>query len=661
MSTASEPLGGRYRLDAKLGEGGMGSVWRGHDLRLGRQVAVKLLRSELAGLTADDRRLFKREARAAARAAHQGIVVVHDLDADADPPYLVMESLPGPDLAAVIRHGPLPVERVAQWGAQVAAALAHAHAAGVVHRDVKPSNLILDQHGQVKLCDFGIARLQHAVTTGRSLTSADIMTPHYAAPEQLLRQDVDHRADLYSFGVVLFELLTGQRPFDGSAIRVTQAHIQQDPPSVRTLRPEVPGPLADLVAQLMAKAPQDRPASAAEVCDSLRASTEMPHRTPTVRGPAAERGPLPVAQAAPPVPPQPPTVTAPRPRPYRPGGVLWHWDGQTGLETPLAVGRQGIAVPGDAGKISLLDPETGEERWTYQQDVGHWWMPRMDRDAVYATCRGMRDDAATNRTIALDLASGTERWSVDLPGSFSASPALGAENTLVGGNSRKELFVLSRTDGRHLHTVAYPRLEDICPTGNVVLVRSEGAVGCVDPGFGSVRWRTDVQDPVYRPDTIDGRIAVDPMAVFAAVHEGVIALGLRDGRPLWRRTGQGENGHVHNIATGAGLVFAETGDVNKIGPVAIYAYSQATGDPQWRYENPDRDIRALAYHNGRLYVTCSSTGYRGEQFLYALDAITGERVWQWLPKYPFTGPTVFMDGVAYVAGIDGVQALALPS
>jgi eukaryotic-like serine/threonine-protein kinase len=204
-------LGGRYRIGALLASGGMGAVWAAHDLLLDRAVAVKVLGGALAGDGRAAERL-RREARAAARLEHPGIARVLDLGEHDGRPYLVMELLEGESLAARIdRAGPMPPGEAARVVAAVADALEAAHAAGVVHRDVKPGNVFLTSAGEVKVLDFGIAWCAHDA----ALTTGDLLgTAAYLAPERVLGHRATPAADVYALGVVLYELLAGHRPFE---------------------------------------------------------------------------------------------------------------------------------------------------------------------------------------------------------------------------------------------------------------------------------------------------------------------------------------------------------------------------------------------------------------------------------------------------------------
>lgn len=290
-------LNGRYRIDEPLGSGGMATVWRGRDLHLERPVAIKLLeRAGLGDPTALER--FGREARAVARLAHPNVVSVYDFGTDGGDPYLIIELVEGPTLAAMLAGGPLPVDRAIAIAAQICDGLAATHAAGVVHRDIKPGNLMLTPAGVVKICDFGIARLHHAAAHATLTSPAIVMgTSEYMAPEQASNDGVDGRTDLYALGCVLYAMLTGAPPFTGETPpSVIGQHLHQPPVPVTARRPDAPADLDVLVAQLLAKNPADRPADANQVRARLAALAGVPaggYATaagPAVPGAAPVRG-----------------------------------------------------------------------------------------------------------------------------------------------------------------------------------------------------------------------------------------------------------------------------------------------------------------------------------------------------------------------------------
>jgi eukaryotic-like serine/threonine-protein kinase len=268
MTETDTLIGGRYEIQQLLGHGGMATVHRARDTQRDREVALKLMRSDLADDPVFGAR-FVAEARSAASISHPNVVTVLDFGTDGPGPYIVMELVDGGDLAALLgRKGRLSAPRAASIGAQVASALAAAHAQGIVHRDVKPGNILLTTEGDARVADFGIARAtgeQSLTATGTSLGSVD-----YFSPEQARGEQADAASDIYALGVVLYEMLTGARPFTGEGpYAVAVARLDAPPPDPRTLRPRIPKALSAIVQRAMAPGPGDRYASAAEMGEKL--------------------------------------------------------------------------------------------------------------------------------------------------------------------------------------------------------------------------------------------------------------------------------------------------------------------------------------------------------------------------------------------------------
>lgn len=267
-------LAERYQLTSVLGRGGMGDVWLGCDQRLQRDVAIKVLRPQLA---ADQRvrRRFEDEARASAQLAHPHVVAVFDSGEDDGTPFLVMERLSGRTLADEIRNGPLPLQRVQVLAEQILSALAAAHGAGVLHRDIKPGNVLLSADGSAKVADFGIAKIVDdldATTTGVVLG-----TPAYLAPERISGSAATPSSDMFAVGVVLYEALTGSCPFEGEhPIAIATAIQRGEFVPVRERRPEVPVAFARVIERALAKDPRDRFSSAATMLAALQSSSVPP-------------------------------------------------------------------------------------------------------------------------------------------------------------------------------------------------------------------------------------------------------------------------------------------------------------------------------------------------------------------------------------------------
>lgn len=271
MVETGDVLGGRYRLDERIAAGGMGTVFAATDDKLGRTVALKLLRDSLA----DDARFverFRREARSAASLSHPNIAGVYDYGKDGACHYIVMEYAAGRDLARLLREeGPLEPQRAVAIAAQVGEALAAAHDVKMVHRDVKPGNILIDQNDQVKVTDFGIARASGDSTltaTGSVLGSA-----HYLSPEQASGGRVEPPSDVYSLGIVLYEMLTNTVPFTGdSAVAVAMRHLEDTVPAPSALRPDVPPEIDALVQGATANDPARRYADGREFAAAASAS-----------------------------------------------------------------------------------------------------------------------------------------------------------------------------------------------------------------------------------------------------------------------------------------------------------------------------------------------------------------------------------------------------
>jgi serine/threonine protein kinase len=291
MSIASgQLLDQRYRIIGSIARGGMGTVYEAEDLRLGRRVAVKVLLEGLAN-DASCRERFRREAEAAARTTHPNLVALYDLALDATPAYLVMELLEGVTLEATLaREGRLPWRVAARIGMELSAALACLHGAGIVHRDIKPSNVLIETSGRAKLIDLGVAQLR----TGRSYerltqSGAIVGTPGYMAPEQLSGGTVTDRTDLWALGVLLYYVLSGQRPFaaaDLSRLLFLIAH--ESPTPLHAVAPETPEPLAALVMSLLSKDPAQRPVSAAATQNTLSRCLDNPMPEVAPQGVAAQ-------------------------------------------------------------------------------------------------------------------------------------------------------------------------------------------------------------------------------------------------------------------------------------------------------------------------------------------------------------------------------------
>jgi serine/threonine protein kinase len=263
---AADANASRYEILEELGRGAMGVVYKARDTRLGRIVALKRLTDNLRGHPTAIA-FFEREARSAAVLSHPNIVVVYDAGQENGHYFITMEHLQGTTLEQILKtRGPMSAQIVASIGIQICAGLHYAHTNKIIHRDIKTANLFFTRDRIVKIMDFGLAKMVEEVRRGATMISG---TPYYMAPEQALGENVDHRADLYALGVTFWNLLTNAFPFESGD--VTFHHRNTPAPDVRTRAPSVPAEMAALIGKLMAKRPEARCQSAAEVAHALQA------------------------------------------------------------------------------------------------------------------------------------------------------------------------------------------------------------------------------------------------------------------------------------------------------------------------------------------------------------------------------------------------------
>ncbi|MER7985436.1 PQQ-binding-like beta-propeller repeat protein [Streptomyces noursei] len=619
----------RYELVAFVGRGGMGEVWEGRDQVIGRRVAVKLLPDHQHGPAAD---LFFREARTAGGLNHRGVVTVHDMGRDPRDGtlYLVMEYVAGRNLTVVLREDGLPRPAVSvEWAAQTAAALAAAHDAGVVHRDLKPANLMLTDGGEVKVLDFGIARFMAATDK-----SSQVMgTLAYMAPERFGRHSGDARSDLYAFGCVLNELLTGQTPFTaGDPVSLMTAHLHEAPDAPSAVRAGLPAGLDALVLRLLAKDPADRPQSASAVHGELRALdlASVQVRTPTVPTPTAPvappspAGPPPSApggsgqpHAAHQLPTQTGTPFAPPASPG-PGGTPASGAPRTlGRRSVLWLGLGGAAVVAGGIGIALktgdhAPPKPKVNPWEYAVEGPHY----DGNPPPFAVADGALYVSTEETIVALDARTGRKRWKG--PSDFSReyrfrSPLMAADGAVyasgqigttyglcaLDADGRKKWFC-SFADSNHRPVV----------TDGIVYITADGHVYAVHADNGRKLWN----HPLGDKDS--GGLAVADGAVYVSGGKALYALDAASGARKWAfPLDSGARLDQPPVVSG-GLVYVLDGVTN------LHALHAAEGTRKWWLKYNGQSLRAAG---DTLYVTGGDDV--GNGIVHALDSSTGKRKW----------------------------------
>ena len=477
------PLSGRtishFRIGEPLGSGGMGVVYEAEDTRLGRSVALKFLAPELVRDPAAKAR-FLTEARAASALDHTNLCTILEAGESEDGLlFLAMPRYDGESLERRIARGPLPVEEALEIAVQAARGLAKAHAHGIVHRDVKPGNLFVTRDGVVKILDFGIAKLTGAQLTGEAghtRRGALLGTPSYMAPEQTRGEPVDARADVWSLGVVFYEMLAGRRPFvGGTGVAVVHAVLHETPEPLKHLRPEVPAELERILSRMLAKDPGQRHADAAEVLADLRSALGLPATgTGGSLGPAAPRPPR--------------TLLWPRRR------LAWAAFGAAALAASVVLGllalRRGGAAPDFVpGQIGQLTDLQGSETF-----------PSLSPDGTFFVYSKVIDG---NSDLFLQRVAGSKpiNLTADSP-AHDYQPAFSPDGQQIAFRSEREgggIFLIGATGESVKRLTDFGFNPAWSPDGREIAVATEGAFDPRSRSSLSQIFRIDVATGAQRP------------------------------------------------------------------------------------------------------------------------------------------------------------------
>lgn len=387
--TETEKLG-RYEILSELGRGAMGVVYKAIDPLIGRTVAIKTIKFDLStDDSASFEERFYREAKSAGRLNHPNIVTIYDVGKSDNIAYIAMEFLEGQLLKEILDvHTALSIDKIVDIAVQIADGLAYAHKNGIVHRDIKPANIMLVHGDRVKITDFGIARMS---TSSGTLAGTVMGSPRYMAPEQVVGKAVDGRSDLFALGVVLYELLTGESPFDGDNINTTMYRIVNEVPSPpRTLNPRIPEVFDYIVTKSLAKQPEDRYQSAKELATDLKNYKNISIKASVAPAP---KPPIPIERK-----PQP----KPQPKPRSNIGEA------TVFLAPLADGQSGYKTLNGQNKTLRTQAAIPQDGTLFTAQNKKIWVATGTLLAIVLTLILMRDKSASTHGPALAEAPGSK-------------------------------------------------------------------------------------------------------------------------------------------------------------------------------------------------------------------------------------------------------------
>jgi outer membrane protein assembly factor BamB/predicted Ser/Thr protein kinase len=603
----------RYEVIAEIGRGGMGVVYRAYEAALDRTVALKVLAPDLAHQPGFVARL-RREAISAARLRHPNIALLYEFGQADDTAFLAMEYLPGHSLRQLLEAGPLPPERALAILDQIAQALDYAHRMGIVHRDVKPSNILVGPDDQAMLIDFGLAEI--AERTLLTSEGALLGTPHYMAPEQAAGRAAGARADQYALAAVAYEMLTGVPPFHGrSATAVVHAHIYDLPPPPTELRPTLPGAVDAVLLRALAKSPHDRYDSLAEFVVALRAALPPPAPPPARPGvrrrlllglagalaivalvltllprgaggtsavinqPGAERTGVPLPQQV---------VWAYSPTPNLVGG-------------PAPVAANGMLVIGTLdGQVLGVQASTGELRWRIGGGKAVFGAPSATKALVFV---GSTDE----NVYALSLSTGGTIWPRKVTGAALRAPTIDGDRLIVT-TDLGYIYVLQSGSGQVIWSRPLAASSQSPTVGDDrIFVAAGRSLFALDAGDGTVLWEFTAADSIStRP------VIFDDLVIVGTERGMLYALKIVDGHE-----------HLHYQASGALSAAPAVGDT------AIYV-ADLSGDIT---AISPASAAVLWHHNYGAAITTSPLLADGKVFFgsanglfYALDTRDGRQL-----------------------------------
>jgi outer membrane protein assembly factor BamB/predicted Ser/Thr protein kinase len=636
----------RYELIAEIGRGGMGVVYRAYESALDRTIALKVLAPDLADQPGFVARL-RREAISAARLRHPNIALLYEFGQADDTAFLAMEYVPGRSLRQLLEAGPMPPARALGILDQIGQALDYAHRMGIVHRDVKPSNILIGPGDQAMLIDFGLAEISES--SQLTAEGAVLGTPHYMAPEQAAGRGADARGDQYALAAVAYEMLTGEPPFYGrSATAVVHAHIYELPPPPTERRPSLPAAVNGVLLRALAKPPQERYSSLAEFVAALRTALTTPLPTPAQRLRTQRRLLLAVAGglallAIVVVALLPPSTggagalhlsaqTIERTGVPLPQQVVWSY-----TPAPNLVGGPALAASNDTlvvgtldGQVHALQAGTGELHWRKGDASTLFGAPSVSAGKIFV---GGSDEFI----YALSLTTGGTIWRRKVTGTVLQSPTLDGDRLIVT-TDKGSIYMLQAGSGQVIWD--RPLAQSTQPTtvsDGRIFVTSGSTLFALDANDGAVDWSFEAASAITtRP------VIADDMVVVGTERGLLYALRIADGQLHLRYQAGGGLSAMPAAGSNAIYVADESGSVTAISP--------ASASVLWHFETGAAITTPPLLADGKLLFGAANG------LFYALDARGGQQLARIQLGGSIVSPPVLGDGLIFVRA-DKIYAL----